>query len=80
MDVVNRHAPVRHKWVKHPKPPLWLNKKISQAFFSRDWLKKERMFTEYETERSKVKTKKTKNNNNNNNNNNNQKCKEIIFE
>ena len=28
MDVVNRHAPIRHKRVKHSKLPPWLNKNI----------------------------------------------------
>ena len=54
MDVVNRHAPIRHKRVKHPKLPPWLNKNIIQAMSDRDRLKKERMFTEYKTARNKV--------------------------
>ena len=54
MDGVNRHAPVRHKRVKHSKQP-WLNKNINQAMSDRDRLKKERMFTEYKTARNKVK-------------------------
>ena len=54
MDVVNRHAPVRHKRVKHSKLPPWLNKNIIQAMSDRDRLKKERMFTEYKTARNKV--------------------------
>ena len=55
MDVVNRHAPIRHKRVKHSKLPPWLNKNIIQAMSDRDGLKKERMFTEYKTARNKVK-------------------------
>ena len=55
MDVVNRHAPIRHKRVKHSKLPPWLNKNIIQAMFDRYRLKKERMFTEYITARNKVK-------------------------
>ena len=31
MDVVNRHAPIRHKRVKHSELPPWLNKIIIQA-------------------------------------------------
>ena len=42
MDVVNRHAPIRHKRVKHSKLPPWLNKNITQAMSDRDRLKKER--------------------------------------
>ena len=54
MDVVNRHATIRHKRVKHSILPLWLNKNIIQATSERDRLKKERMFTEYKTARNKV--------------------------
>ena len=54
MDVVNRHAPIRHKRVKHPKLPPWLNKNIIQARSDRDRLKKQRMLTEYKTARNKV--------------------------
>ena len=54
MDVVNRHAPIRHKRVKHSKLPPWLNKNINQAMSDRDRLKKERMFTENKTARNKV--------------------------
>ena len=51
MDVVNRHAPIRHKRVKHSI----LNKNIFQTTSDRDRLKKERMFTEYKTACNKVK-------------------------
>ena len=55
IDVVNRHAPVRHKRVKHTKLPPWLNKNINQAMSDRDRQKKKKMFTEYKTARNKVK-------------------------
>ena len=55
MDVVNRHATIRHKRVKHSKLPPWLNKNIIQVMSDRDRLKKERMFTEYKIARNKVK-------------------------
>ena len=42
MDVVNRHAPIRHKRVKHSKLPPWLNKNIIQAMFDRDRKKKKK--------------------------------------
>ena len=67
MDVVNRHASIHHKRLKHSKLPPWLNKNIIQAMSNRDRLKKEEMFTEYKTARNKVKQKKSG-----------QKCKEII--
>ena len=54
MDVVNMHAPVRHKRVKQSKLPPWLNKNIIQAMSDRDRLKKERMFTKYKTACNKV--------------------------
>ena len=55
MDVVNRHAPIRHKRVKHFKLPPWLDKNIIQVMSDRDRLKKERMFTEYKIACNKVK-------------------------
>jgi len=55
MDVVNRHAPIRHKRVKHSNLPPWLNENIIQALSDRDRLKKGRMFTEYKTACNKVK-------------------------
>ena len=42
IDVVNRHAPVRHKRVKHTKLPPWLNKNINQAMSDRDRQKKKK--------------------------------------
>ena len=36
MDVVNRHASIRHKRLKHSKLPPWLNKNIIQAMSNRD--------------------------------------------
>jgi hypothetical protein len=55
IDVVNKHAPIRHKRVKHPKLPPWLNKDIIQAMSHRDKLKTDKMFTEYKQARNKVK-------------------------
>ena len=55
MDGVNRHAPIRHKRVKHSKLSPWLNKNIIQVMSDRDRLKKERMFTEHKIERNKIK-------------------------
>ena len=54
MDVVNRHAPIRHKRVKHCKLPPWLNKNIIQAMSDWERLKKDRMFMEYKKARDKV--------------------------
>ena len=55
IDVVNRHAPICYKRIKHSKLPPWLNKNIIQAMSDLDRVKKERMFTEYKTARNKVK-------------------------
>ena len=63
MDVVNRHAPIRHKRVKHWELPPWLNKNIIQAMSDRDRLKKERMLTQYKRAQSKKKKKKKKHTN-----------------
>ena len=53
------------KAVKHSKILPWLN--LIQAMSDRDWLKKERMFTEYKTAHNKVLKISC------------QKCKQIIF-
>ena len=54
MDVVSRHAPIRHKRVKHCKLLPWLNKNIIQAMSDWERLNKDRMFMEYKKARDKV--------------------------
>ena len=53
LSVINRHAPLKHKRVKHPKLPPWLNKDIMQIMAERDKLKKEKRFSEYKKLRNK---------------------------
>ena len=52
--IVNKHAPIRRKRVKHPTLPGWLSTEIKEAMSIRDKLKKERNFTEYKQQRNKV--------------------------
>ena len=54
--VLNKHAPLRRKRVKHPTMPPWLSTDIINAMSSRDKLKKEKRFLEYKTMRNKVKS------------------------
>ena len=42
LTVVNRHAPLKRKRVKHPKLPPWLNKDIKETMAERDKLKREK--------------------------------------
>ena len=55
ITVVNRHAPLKRKRVKHPKLPPWLNKDIKETMAERDKLKREKCFSEYKKLRNKVK-------------------------
>ena len=44
LPVVNKHASLRRKRVKHPKLPPWLTKDIIQAMALRDKLKRDSLF------------------------------------
>ena len=44
LPVVNKHAPLRRKRMKHPKLPPWLTKDIIQAMALRDKLKRDSLF------------------------------------
>ena len=44
LSVINRHAPLKHKLVKQPKLPPWLNKDVMELMAERDKLKKEKRF------------------------------------
>ena len=57
LSVINRHAPLKHKRVKHPKLPPWLNKDVMQLMAERDKLKKEKRFSEYKKLRDKIKNR-----------------------
>ena len=56
LSVINRHTPLKHKRVKHPKLP-WLNKDVTQLMAERDKLKKEKRFSEYKKLRNKIKNR-----------------------
>ena len=68
LSVINRHAPLKHKRVKHPKLPAWLNKDVMQLTAERDKLKKEKRFfvclfflSKYKKLRNKLKSQVRKN-------------------
>ena len=58
---VNMQAPIRHKRVKHPKLPPWLNNNNYHLEHVRSGSTKERMFTEYKKARNKAKHNNNKN-------------------
>ena len=47
LPVINKHAPLRRKRVKHPKPPPWLTKDMIQATVLRDKFKHDKLFDLY---------------------------------
>ena len=53
-DVLNKHAPLRLKRVKHRTKPPWLTKEIVQAMSLRDELREQKRFTEYKKQRNFV--------------------------
>ena len=54
LSVVNKHAPLRRKRVKHPKLPPWLTKNIIQAMALRYKLKRDKLFDLYKKQRNSV--------------------------
>lgn len=54
LPVVDKHAPLRKKRVKHPRLPQWLSTDIIKAMKIRDKLKKEKKFDDYKRQRNKV--------------------------
>ena len=54
--VLNKHAPLRQKRVKHPTLPRWLTQDIMHAMKIRNNLKKQNKFNEYKKQRNKVKS------------------------
>ena len=55
LSVVNKHAPLRRKRVKHQQLPPWLTKDIMQAMAERDRLKKAKNYTDYKKVRNQLK-------------------------
>ena len=56
MPIINVHAPLRKKRVKHPKLPPWLTRDVITAMAVRDRLKKENRFEDFKKQRNKVKS------------------------
>ena len=56
MPIINVHAPLRKKRVKHPKLPPWLTRDVITAMAVRDRLKKEKRFGDFKKQRNKVKS------------------------
>ena len=56
LPVVNKHAPLRRKRVKHPKLPPWLTKDIIQTMALRDKLQRDKLFDLHKKQRNKVST------------------------
>ena len=56
IPVINVHAPLRKKRVKHPKLPPWLTRDVITAMAVRDRLKKEKRFEDFKKQRNKVKS------------------------
>ena len=52
LPVVNKHAPLKRKRVKHPKLPPWLTKDMAL----RDKLKRDKLFDLYKKQGNKVST------------------------
>ena len=55
-NIVDKHAPVRRKRVKHAVMPKWLTPEIIQAMKDRDRLKKHKQFDEYKKKRNTIST------------------------
>ena len=54
LDVINKHAPLEKKRVKHQNLPPWLNADIKQAMLLRDKCRKQKKFVEYKQQRNRV--------------------------
>ena len=54
LSVLDKHAPVREKRVKHATFPPWLTKEIIQAMEVRDDLRREKRFSEFKQQRNTV--------------------------
>ena len=54
LRVLNKHAPLREKRVKHVTFPPWLTKEIIQAMKVRDDLRREKRFSEFKQQRNRV--------------------------
>ena len=55
ITIIDKHAPLRNKRVKHPKLPPWLTKDVIGAMAIRDRLKKENKFDDFKKQRNSEK-------------------------
>ena len=53
-DVINKHAPLKNKRVKHQTLPPSLNTDVKQAMLLRDKFRKQKKFVEYKPQRNRV--------------------------
>ena len=56
LPVIEKHAPLRWKRVKHPTLPLWLSTDIIKAMKTRDKFKQEKKFEDYKNKGTKSQT------------------------
>ena len=54
LHVINKHAPICKKRVKHSTIPSWMSNEIRDAMKIRDQLKKNKQFDQYKKQRNKV--------------------------
>jgi hypothetical protein len=54
LPIVDKHAPIRRKRVKHQTLPGWMSNDIIEAMKLRDRLKKDKQFNEYKKQRNVV--------------------------
>ena len=54
LDVINKHAPLKKKQVKHQTLPPWLNTDIKQTMLLRVKFRKQKKFVEYKQQRNRV--------------------------
>jgi hypothetical protein len=55
ISIIDKHAPLHKKRVKHATLPRWLSPEIIKAMKTRDMLKKSKQFNEYKKQRNFVK-------------------------
>ena len=56
MPIINVHAPLRKKRVKHPKLPPWFTRDVITAMAVRDRHKKEKRLEDFKKQRNMVKS------------------------
>ena len=54
LHVLNKHAPIKRRRVKHPTLPPWFTKNIQDAMSLRDELRQKKKFDEYKKQRNHV--------------------------